>query len=104
MRTFELERQSDETGVSGTGVVVEGVAFTTGVVVAHWLTPAPWGSVTIWPGWATFMSVHVWSHPTNSTRIHWDDGEIWEPEDVMTRRSPWPDGSGSMLEDLLGGV
>ena len=41
IRTFTVCRQSDETGISGEGVVIEGVTFATGHTVIHWLTPAP---------------------------------------------------------------
>lgn len=38
MRRFFLHRGEDETGVSGTGVIVEGVEFSNGQVVLRWLT------------------------------------------------------------------
>lgn len=38
MRTFELHRHEDETGVSGTGIVAEGVEFGDGSMVLRWLT------------------------------------------------------------------
>ena len=34
---FVLVREEDLTGVSGTGVVAEGIVFTCGQVVIHWL-------------------------------------------------------------------
>ena len=34
---FVLVRDEDVTGVSGTGVVAEGIIFTSGEVVIHWL-------------------------------------------------------------------
>ena len=34
---FILVRDEDLTGVSGTGVVAEGIIFTSGEVVIHWL-------------------------------------------------------------------
>ena len=45
IRTFTVCRQHDESGVSGDGVVIEGVNFATGHTVIHWLTPAPRGSI-----------------------------------------------------------
>ena len=45
MTTFTVCRQSDETGISGEGVVIEGCVFATGHTVIHWLTPAPRGSI-----------------------------------------------------------
>lgn len=38
MRTFYLERLEDETGISGTGIVTEGVQFSNGSCVMRWLT------------------------------------------------------------------
>ena len=38
MRCFVLERHEDVSGTSGTGVVAEGVEFSNGQVVIHWLT------------------------------------------------------------------
>jgi hypothetical protein len=37
MRTFELQRDVDVTGISGTGVVAQGVEFDDGTVVVRWL-------------------------------------------------------------------
>ena len=36
IETFTVCRQNDESGVSGTGVVIEGVQYATGQVVLHW--------------------------------------------------------------------
>lgn len=38
-KLFELHRDDDETGVSGTGVVAEGVEFTSGMVAMTWISP-----------------------------------------------------------------
>ena len=38
MRTFHLERLYDASGISGTGIVAEGVEFQDGTVVLHWLS------------------------------------------------------------------
>ena len=38
MRRFNLRRLEDETGISGTGVVTEGVQFSNGTCVMRWLT------------------------------------------------------------------
>jgi hypothetical protein len=40
-RRFELHRDTDITGVSGTGVVAEGVAFSDGVVALRWRSAWP---------------------------------------------------------------
>jgi hypothetical protein len=46
MRCFELHRDVDETGISGTGVVAEGIEFSDGVVSIHWLSE--WPSSVVW--------------------------------------------------------
>ena len=38
MRMFQMYRLEDESGVSGTGLVAEGVQFETGKCVVGWLT------------------------------------------------------------------
>lgn len=75
--------------MSGVGIVLEGVVFSTGYVVVHWLTPAPGGSVNIFTSFDQFMSIHVGPHPTNQTRIHWSDGPTWEPGDWRPNPTPW---------------
>ena len=47
MKQFKLVRDEDVTGVSGTGVVAEGVEFTSGSVVLQWLGDHP--SIVVWP-------------------------------------------------------
>jgi hypothetical protein len=37
-RTFVLDRKVDESGISGIGIVAEGVEFTDGTVCLRWLT------------------------------------------------------------------
>ena len=63
VRAFTVCRQHDETGVSGEGVVVEGVLFATGQCVIHWLTPVPRGSLSIFDSIQDFISVHITPHP-----------------------------------------
>ena len=41
LHAFVLRRDEDETGVSGVGVVAQGVEFTDGVVALHWMTNGP---------------------------------------------------------------
>jgi len=89
LRTFAVYRDEDVSGVSGTGVVVEGVLFSTGVVVIHWLTPPPWGSINIFGSWEQFMAIHVGAHPENRSEIRWGDGEVWGPGDWRSNPDPW---------------
>jgi phosphomannomutase len=74
IETFTICRQADETGISGTGVVIEGVEYATGQVVLHWLTPFPKGSIAIFESMVDFKRVHVNPHPDNKTIITYADG------------------------------
>jgi len=75
MRRFTMRREFDVSGVSGTGIVLEGVHFSTGVVVIHWLTPPPRGSISVFDDMEQFLSIHVRPHPGNHTVLRWEDGE-----------------------------
>lgn len=81
MRSFIMRREFDVSGVSGTGTVLEGVLFSTGVVVVHWLTPPPRGSISVWDSLEQFLAIHVRPHPGNRTVLTFEDGEelTWEP-------------------------
>lgn len=67
-RTFELHRQNDVTGVSGVGVVADGVEFDDDTVVLHWRGEHP--STVIWPNMRHVVAVH--GHD-GATEIVWDE-------------------------------
>ena len=73
--SFTAYRQHDETGVSGDGVVIEGVVMATGQCVVHWLYPTPRGSIAIFDSISDFATVHIKPHPGNETIITYEDGE-----------------------------
>ena len=75
IRTFTIARQYDESGVSGIGVVIEGVVLATGQAIIHWLTPAPRGALAIFDSMADFIKIHIKPHPGNASILTWDDGE-----------------------------
>jgi len=75
IRTFTVFRQSDETGVSGDGVVIEGVELATGQCIIHWLYPPPRGGIAIFDSLGDFLKVHVLPHPNNKTIFTFEDGE-----------------------------
>jgi hypothetical protein len=75
-RLFTLYRASDESGVSGTGRVLDGVLFHTGQVVICWRTDVDGAkhghsSLGIYPTWDAFRFIHIDSHPANQTRLEW---------------------------------
>jgi len=79
-RLFHIIRNSDESGISGTGRVLDGVLWPNGKVTVQWRTDldplkAGFSSMTIFDSFAAFESIHISSHPTNNTEIIWVDDE-----------------------------
>lgn len=68
-KRFHLERDTDISGVSGIGVVVEGVEFSDGVVVTRWVV-GDHRSTVVWADVASVKAIH--GHD-GATRIVWDD-------------------------------
>ena len=75
IRSFTVCRQHDESGVSGEGVIVEGVLLATGQTIVHWLYPPPTGAIAIFNSLHDFIQVHIKPHPANKTIITFEDGE-----------------------------
>ena len=69
LKTFTVCRQKDESGVSGEGVVIEGVVLATGQCIIHWLYPPPRGGIAIFDSMSDFIKVHIEPHPGNKTII-----------------------------------
>ncbi len=91
IKTFTVCRINDESGVSGTGVVIEGIVLATGQCVVHWLYPAPKGSIAIFESIGDFATVHIKPHPGNETIITYEDGEqvhYREDGSVLTKPAP----------------
>lgn len=76
MRTFQMYRAHDESGISGTGVVVEGVIFSDGKVIIRWVVHT--NSISIYETFVDFEKIHIGSHPTNKTILIWENGERTE--------------------------
>jgi hypothetical protein len=73
-RLFTLIRHYDESRISGTGRVLDGVVFHTGQVVVCWradINPEKPGysSLAIYPSWEAFLHIHVHPHPVQATDI-----------------------------------
>lgn len=73
-RLFYLQRDDDHTGVSGTGIVAEGIEFTDGTVALRWLGSSPTSVVFHDHGLLSVLAVH--GH-AGKTRIVMDDGGDW---------------------------
>lgn len=68
MRRFALVRTADVSGTSGTGTVAEGIEFSNGQVVLHWLTQLD--SVAVYANLKTLEAIH--SHEGRTT-VKWID-------------------------------
>lgn len=81
-KTFKLIRDHDVSGISGTGVVVEGMVFSDGHAVVHWVnssypttTPHPEGLSSV---------MHIHGHD-GKTRLVWDGegpGALFDEDDL----------------------
>lgn len=75
-KTFKVYRNYDESGVSGTGHVIDGVRFHNGKTVICWRTDIEGkkhgdSSIGVYDTFEAFMRIHITAHPTNQTRIVW---------------------------------
>lgn len=87
-KTFHVIRQADESGVSGTGKVIDGIVWANGWTQIFWrtdLNPVKRGnsSITFFESFDAFERIHITSHPTNNTIIVWDDDNIKQLEDEL---------------------
>lgn len=73
MRKFVLERSEDISGVSGTGIVAEGVEFSDGTVALRWTSTFPTSVVFHERGIESVQTIH--GH-NGATRIVFE--EDWE--------------------------
>jgi hypothetical protein len=71
-RRFELHRHEDVSGVSGIGVVADGVQFPDGIVSLRWRGEFPTSVVFHDQGIESVAAVH--GH-NGRTQIHWLDAE-----------------------------
>jgi len=85
-RRFELHRITDITGVSGTGVVADGVVFPDGVVALRWRSDWPTSVVFHDRGIESVQAVH--GHG-GATRIVWLDMISGPPAPAISMESIW---------------
>lgn len=74
MRRFHLQRDKDESGISGIGKVAEGVEMEDGTIVMQWLSHKP--SLGIFRNLKHLRDIH--GHGGN-TKIIWIDPDSLEP-------------------------
>lgn len=67
IQVFDMIRENDESGISGSGHVASGAIFPDGVTAIRWLTET--GSTSTFDTFEDFKKVHVDSHPGNKTQL-----------------------------------
>jgi len=75
VRLFNLVRSEDKSGVSGTGVVAEGVEFSDGSCVMRWLSDKT--STAIYASVERLISIH--GHE-GATRVQYADSMVFDDE------------------------
>lgn len=77
MKTFALVRDHDVSGVSGTGLVAEGVEFSDGRVAIRWVTGEHRSTVT----WDSIEAVQAIHGHGGATRIVFSETRVTSPAD-----------------------
>lgn len=81
MRRFKVKRVEDESGVSGTGTVAEGVEFDDGFVAMRWLSNK--ASVTIFANIKHLKDLH--GHG-GKTKVVWTDPDPLEGSEEVEEK------------------
>lgn len=89
-KLFTMIRISDETGISGTGRVLDGVVWPNGWVTICWRTELDnlkkgFSSLTFFESFTAFEAIHITSHPNNKTEIQWIDNNINELDKTIAK-------------------
>ncbi len=74
MRRFNLERKEDESGVSGIGLVAQGIEFDTGEIAMCWLTST--SSIGIYHNIKAVQAIH--GHGGATIVVWVDDDDVNE--------------------------
>ena len=84
MRRFYFDRQTDVSGTSGTGAVVEGVQFSDGSVYLRWMT-----SLTSWAHYRSIEECVLIHGHGGATNLVWVDEVPSEPSLYASRNVRW---------------
>ena len=90
MRRFYLRRVKDETGISRTGRVLEGVLTQSGKVLTEWRPPM--STVGVYGSLQEFLTIHVDCHPSCNEIVWLDPDEYIDPQTGQHFKQQ-PDGS-----------
>lgn len=98
MRVFWLHRKFDGSGLTGTGIVAEGVEFSDGTIAIHWHRLGPRPMTVLWPSLDDLIALH--GHD-GTTRL------VWQGDPALPIPSPAAEGStspGPVVHDDLSGI
>lgn len=73
---FQMIRNKDCNGVSGTGLVCVGAVMPSGKTVTEWCVEGRPNSNGMYSSFGDFLAIHVFSHLDNNTEIQmgpWDE-------------------------------
>ncbi len=87
MKTFRMVRREDATGISGTGVVAEGVEFANGACVLSWLTQ--FESLGIYPSLDELLRIH--GHEGRTTVVFDETIDEAHERGALEERGLWFD-------------
>lgn len=86
LKVFDMERQNDESGISGTGLVASGIVFPDGKVVLRWNTET--ASTTEFDTYEDFVDIHIKPHGGNHTKLHFYDLDEGDVKEFQKSRMP----------------
>jgi len=84
-RPFVLNRKVDATGISGTGVVAQGVEFADGVVALRWL--GDWPTSVVFHDRGYLSVEHVHGHGGNTEIVWLPDGALTQGREAHEARN-----------------
>lgn len=82
--TFTLHRHSDPSGVSGTGIVADGVEFEDRTVALRWHGKHP--ATAVWSSVEDMLAIH--GHQGQTTLV-WDTPEQYTPTATSNPGTAW---------------
>lgn len=87
-KKFSVVRNSDESGISGVGRVLDGIIWHNNLVSICWRTSIEgcdkgWTSINLYPNYITFYNLHIRSHPSNNTVVDFEAELEPTPKEAM---------------------
>lgn len=76
---WRMIRVSDETGVSGVGIVVQGLLMCDGSVVSWWVVDNMPPRPHVDSCWRDFYTIHISKHPSNGSVVETKHEDSWVP-------------------------